>query len=128
VKGRMEQNRLVLWCVFLSFPLPYVAILTGWFTAEVGRQPWTVFGVLRTADALTPFLTTREAAISLVVFCSVYLFIFSFGVLYIYRLLRAGPLGGLASPAKAAIPSRPMSVLDHVGLPDSPDFATREQP
>ncbi len=106
--------------------MPYVAILTGWFTAEVGRQPWTVYGVLRTSEALTPFLTTREAAISLVVFCSVYLFIFSFGVLYIYRLLRAGPLGSLALPPKAAIPSRPMSVLDQAALPDSPDFAPGE--
>jgi cytochrome d ubiquinol oxidase subunit I len=128
IKGRLEQNRLLLWCVFLSFPLPYIAILTGWFTAEVGRQPWTVFGVLRTSEALTPFLTTREAAISLVVFCSVYLFIFSFGVLYIYRLLRAGPLGNLALPPKAAIPSRPMSVLDQGVLPDSPGFAPGEQP
>jgi cytochrome d ubiquinol oxidase subunit I len=126
VKGRLEQNRLLLWCVFLSFPLPHIAILTGWFTAEVGRQPWTVFGVMRTADALTPFLTTREAAISLVVFCSVYLFIFSFGVLYIYRLLRAGPLGSLALPPKAAIPGRPMSVLDQAALPHSPDFAPGE--
>ena len=46
VKGRIEQNRALLWCTFLSFPLPYIAILTGWFTAEVGRQPWTVYGVL----------------------------------------------------------------------------------
>ena len=126
VKGRLEQNRLLLWCVFLSFPLPHIAILTGWFTAEVGRQPWTVFGVLRTADALTPFLTTREATISLVVFCSVYLFIFSFGVLYIYRLLRAGPLGSLALPPQAATPARPMSVLDHAALPGSPDLAPGE--
>jgi cytochrome bd ubiquinol oxidase subunit I len=103
-----------------------VAILTGWFTAEVGRQPWTVFGVLRTADALTPSLTTREAAISLAVFCSVYVFIFSFGVLYIYRVLRAGPLAGLALPPKAATPSRPMSVLDQTALPGSPDFAPGE--
>ena len=123
IKDRLEQNRLMLWCVFLSFPLPYIAILTGWFTAEVGRQPWTVFGVLRTADALTPFLTTREAAISLVVFCSIYLFIFSFGVLYIYRLLRAGPVGSLALPPEAAVPSRPTSVLDQAALPETPDFA-----
>ena len=123
VKGRLEQNRRLLWCVFLSFPLPFIAILTGWFTAEVGRQPWTVFGVLRTADALTPFLTTREASISLVVFCSVYLFIFSFGILYIYRLLRAGPLGSLTLPPKAAVPSRPMSVLDQAALPDPTDLA-----
>jgi len=116
IKDRIEQNRVLLWCTFLSFPLPYIAILTGWFTAEVGRQPWTVFGVLRTSEALTPFLTTREAAISLVVFCSVYLFIFSFGILYFYRLLRAGPLGSLALTPKAAIPSRPMPVLDQAAL------------
>src|SRR6202790_223060 len=110
VKGRLEQNRLLLWCVFFSFPLPHIAILTGWFTAEVGRQPWTVFGVLRTADALTPSLTTREATVSLLVFCAVYVFIFAFGVLYIYRLLRTGPVGNLVLPSVAAIPNRPMSV------------------
>ena len=50
-RRRIERNRLVLWLIFLSFPLPFIAILTGWYTAEVGRQPWTVYGVLRTADA-----------------------------------------------------------------------------
>jgi cytochrome bd ubiquinol oxidase subunit I len=55
IKDRIEQSRLLLWCTFLSFPLPYVAILTGWFTAEVGRQPWVVYGVLadrRRADTV----------------------------------------------------------------------------
>jgi cytochrome d ubiquinol oxidase subunit I len=56
LKDRIEQNRFVLWLVFLSFPLPFIAILTGWYTAEVGRQPWVVYGVLRTAEAMTPFL------------------------------------------------------------------------
>ncbi|MBV8574317.1 MAG: cytochrome ubiquinol oxidase subunit I, partial [Acetobacteraceae bacterium] len=111
-KDRIAQNRPLLWATFLSFVLPYIAILTGWFTAEVGRQPWTVYGVLRTADALTPFLTTRAAAVSLVVFCAIYTFIFAFGVFYIYRLLRAGPDGSLVLPPAAAIPNRPMSVVD----------------
>jgi cytochrome bd ubiquinol oxidase subunit I len=92
----------------------------------VGRQPWTVFGLLRTADALTPFLTTREAMISLVVFCALYLFIFAFGTLYIYRLLRAGPIGSLVLPPKVATPNRPMSVLDHATLPDSAGLASGE--
>lgn len=64
-KQRLERNRLLLCMTFLSFPLPLIAILTGWFTAEVGRQPWVVYGVLRTAEAMTPFLTTRAATISL---------------------------------------------------------------
>jgi len=110
IKRRIEQTRLLLWSIFLSFPLPFIATLTGWFTAEVGRQPWTVYGVLRTADAMTPFLTTRAATISLGVFCAVYSFIFAFGVFYIHKLLRAGPAGHLVLPSSAAIPNRPMSV------------------
>jgi cytochrome d ubiquinol oxidase subunit I len=111
IKGGMERSRLLLWLTFLSFPLPFIAILTGWFTAEVGRQPWVVYGVLRTADAMTPFLTTRAATISLAVFCAVYSFIFAFGIFYIYRLLRAGPTGYLVLPPTAALPNRPMSLL-----------------
>ena len=126
VKGRIERSRALLWCTFLSFPLPHIAILTGWFTAEVGRQPWTVYGVLRTVDALTPSLTTREATISLVVFCAVYLFIFAFGVLYIYRLLRTGPVGNLVLPPIAATLNHPMSVVDHSALTDSRRFAAGE--
>ena len=110
LKDRIEQNRFVLWLVFLSFPLPFIAILTGWYTAEVGRQPWVVYGVLRTADAVTPFLTARAATISLVVFCAVYTLIFAFGIFYIYRLLRAGPVGHLIEPPSRAVPNRPMSL------------------
>ena len=111
-KGRIEHSRLLLWATFLSFPLPFIATLTGWFTAEVGRQPWTVYGVLRTADAMTPFLTTRAATISLIVFCAVYGFIFAFGTFYIHRLLRAGPAAHLVLPPASAVPNRPMSVVD----------------
>jgi len=110
LKDRLERNRFLLWLIFLSFPLPFVAILTGWYTAEVGRQPWVVYGVLRTADAMTPFLTTRAATISLIGFCAVYAFIFAFGTFYIYRLLRAGPSGSLIETPSGAVPNRPMSV------------------
>jgi cytochrome d ubiquinol oxidase subunit I len=92
--------------------LPYIAILSGWVTAEVGRQPWVVYGVLRTADAVTPFLTAQTALVSLVVYCVVYTFIFAFGTYYIYRLLRTGPEGRLILPPTAAVPNRPMSVVD----------------
>src|SRR5215510_8297766 len=112
VKHRLERSRLLLWSIFLSFPLPFIAILTGWYTAEVGRQPWVVYGVLRTADAMTPFLTARAALTSLIVFCVVYSFIFAFGTYYIHRLLRSGPEGRLVLPPAAAIPNRPMSVVD----------------
>jgi cytochrome d ubiquinol oxidase subunit I len=111
-KGRLARNRTVLWATFLSFPLPFIATLTGWFTAEVGRQPWVVYGVLRTADAMTPFLTTHTAMTSLVVFCAIYTFIFAFGIFYIYRLLRTGPVGRLVQPPAAVFSNRPLSVVD----------------
>ena len=110
VKHRLERNRLLLWLIFLSFPLPFIAILTGWYTAEVGRQPWVVYGVLRTADAMTPFLTARTATTSLVIFCAVYAFIFGFGTFYIYRLLRAGPSGSLIETPSGVAPNRPISL------------------
>jgi cytochrome d ubiquinol oxidase subunit I len=112
LRHRIERNRFVLWLVFLSFPLPFVAILTGWYTAEVGRQPWVVYRVLRTADAMTPFLTARAAAVSLVVFGAIYTFIIAFGIFYIYRLLRAGPVGRLIESPSGAVPNRPMSLAD----------------
>src|SRR5260221_291195 len=77
-KHRLAYNRPLLWLTFLSFPLPFIAIITGWFTAEICRHAWSVFGVFRTPDAMTPVLTARHATISLVIFCSVYAFIFLF--------------------------------------------------
>src|SRR3989440_1048042 len=111
-RRRLAHNRPLLWLTFLSFPLPFVAIITGWFTAEVGRQPWVVYGVLRTADAMPPFLTTREATMSLAIFCAVYTFIFAFGTFYIYRLIRTGPVRKPFEVPHLVVPNRPMSLAD----------------
>jgi cytochrome bd ubiquinol oxidase subunit I len=127
-KDRIEENRWLLWLVFLSFPLPFIAILTGWFTAEVGRQPWVVYGVLRTADAVTPFLTVRQVTISLVVFCTIYTLIFAFGVFYINRLLHAGPAGHLIKPPIAAVPNRPMSLAGEGLISDAGYISGGERP
>jgi cytochrome d ubiquinol oxidase subunit I len=117
-RRRLERNRLLLWAIFCSFPLPFIAILTGWFTAEVGRQPWTVYGLLRTSEAVTPFLTVREALASLVLFCSLYAFLFIFGTYYVHQLLRTGPVDRLVMPPVDAIPNRPMSLAPHVNAGD----------
>jgi cytochrome bd ubiquinol oxidase subunit I len=112
VRQRLERNRLLLRAIFFSFPLPFIAILTGWYTAEVGRQPWVVYGALRTADALTPFLTARGVTTSLIVFGVVYFLIFAFGTFYIYRLLRGGPDGVVIAPVLPATAGRPMALAD----------------
>jgi cytochrome d ubiquinol oxidase subunit I len=108
-RGRLEHSRWFLWAAFLSFPSGFVAVLTGWFTAEVGRQPWVVYGLLRTADAVTPSLTGRDVLISLSGYVLVYAVLVGFGLRYIYKLLRDGPAAPQPLPA-GTTPKRPMAV------------------
>jgi cytochrome bd ubiquinol oxidase subunit I len=110
-RGRLETTRWLLWCTFLSFPSGFIAILAGWYTAEVGRQPWAVYGLLRTADAVTPSPTTGEALFSLLGYVLVYAVFVLFGTYYIYRLLLRGPAGE-AAPIANATASRPMAFAD----------------
>jgi cytochrome bd ubiquinol oxidase subunit I len=117
VVDRKKGERLLLWATFLSFPLPFIATLTGWFTAEVGRQPWSVYGALRTADAVTPTLTVPAVMISLAIFITVYLVIFSFGTLYVYRLLRAGPVE--SEHVRSENSKRPLAVAGSARIPET---------
>jgi cytochrome d ubiquinol oxidase subunit I len=106
--GRLESARWFLWCAFLSFPTGFIAVLTGWFTAEVGRQPWVVYGLLRTSDAVTPSLTGGTVLASLAGYVVVYAVFVSFGLYYIYRLLHDGPTGE-AAVAAGATAKRPLA-------------------
>jgi len=108
-RGRLESARWFLWAAFLSFPTGFVAVLCGWFTAEVGRQPWVVYGILRTEDAITPSLSGGEALFSLLAYVAVYAVIYSLGLNYIYRLLRAGPASEPESVSQLQ-PGRPLAV------------------
>jgi cytochrome d ubiquinol oxidase subunit I len=100
-RGRLETTRWFLWCAFLAFPSGFVAVITGWFTAEVGRQPWVVWGLLRTADAMTPTLTGAQVLATLIGYVVVYAFVYSFGARYIYGLLREGPTEAGVAPSPA---------------------------
>ncbi len=107
-RGRLETTRWFQWAAFLSFPTGFIAVLTGWFTAEVGRQPWVVYGLLRTRDAVTPTITSFDVLASLTAYVVVYAIIFLFGMLYIYRLLKMGPIGETPHPPTGTA-SRPMA-------------------
>ncbi|MCX5495602.1 cytochrome ubiquinol oxidase subunit I [Kaistia dalseonensis] len=107
---RILKAKVFLIATSLSFPLGFIATLTGWFTAEVGRQPWVIYGQLRTADAVTPSLTSTEVAITLTLLAVIYAVIFGFGVLYIYRLLRAGPIPNADISLGGTNPKRPLSL------------------
>ena len=108
LRGRLEETRWFLWGTFLAFPTGFIAILTGWYTAEVGRQPWVVYGLLRTKDAVTPSLTTGDVLVSLAAYILVYAVFVSFGIYYIYTLLRQGPTVE-AKPIPGATASRPLA-------------------
>jgi cytochrome d ubiquinol oxidase subunit I len=111
LRGRLETTRWFLWATFLAFPTGFIAILTGWFTAEVGRQPWVVYGLLRTKDAVTPSLVTGDVLWSLAGYIVVYALFVSFGFYYIYKLLRDGPTGE-ATAISGATPNRPLAFAD----------------
>lgn len=121
MRSRLDGNRLVLWSIFLSFPLPFIAILTGWFTAEVGRQPWAVYGLMRTADAVTPSLEVHQTMVSLAMFVAVHSVIFGFGAFYIYRLLETGP----SEPEHRTTPgsNRPLGLSSVAGHPEAQERA-----
>jgi cytochrome d ubiquinol oxidase subunit I len=96
-------------CVAMA-PAGFIAILCGWITTEMGRQPWLVYGLLRTADGVSP-VPAHNVAASLAAFIVVYLIVFGVGVYYILKLMRAEP--GIAHPPPAegiaAAPMRPLS-------------------
>jgi len=76
----------------LASPLGFVAVIAGWVTTEVGRQPWVVYGLMRTADAVTPSLGSADVLVSLAVYALAYVAIFGAGGYFLVRLLRAGPV------------------------------------
>ncbi|TZF89333.1 cytochrome ubiquinol oxidase subunit I [Cognatilysobacter lacus] len=70
----------------------FVALLTGWYVAEIGRQPWVVYGLLRTANAVSPMLSAGSVVASITAFLLVYGIVFGSGIWYIRKLVRTGPV------------------------------------
>jgi len=113
------RKRLYDWtwlhrAALLMGPSGFVAVIAGWITTEVGRQPWVIYGLLRTADARAP-IDAPAVAMSLLVFVIVYFVVFGIGVWYILRLMGEPPHAGETAPAHAPIrtagitPSRSIS-------------------
>jgi cytochrome bd ubiquinol oxidase subunit I len=96
-----ERSRLFLRACVLMGPAGFVSVIAGWIVAEVGRQPFVIYGVLRTADAVSP-VGAGQVSLSLLAFMVTYAIIFSVGVLYILRVIGKGP-----SPAPATADTEP---------------------
>jgi cytochrome d ubiquinol oxidase subunit I len=89
--GRLYNTPLFLLLVQLVAPIGFVAVIAGWCVTEVGRQPWTVYGLLRTAQSVSPSLTSFDVAISLAGYMLVYLLIYPAGLSLMLRIVRKGP-------------------------------------
>lgn len=117
-RRQLFTTPLFLRAVTWAIPTGYIAVIAGWITTEVGRQPYVVYGLLRTADAVTPTLTGGDVLISLLCYIAVYIAIFGAGVYYLARLVRRG-LPELRSRDELRPEERPARPLSAATSPDT---------
>ena len=96
-------------------PLGFVAVIAGWATTEVGRQPWTVYGLLRTADSVSPSLTGVDVTVSLAAYTVVYLVMFAAGFAMIVRIFGRGPTPGEPEVIESGLPRAAVEAMPHAG-------------
>src|SRR5262245_61592398 len=89
--GRLVTPPLFRQLCPLMIPIRFVAVIAGWLLPEVGRQPWTVYGLLRTAQSVSPSLAGGDVLVSLLAYMAVYLFMYPAGVLLMWRIVLRGP-------------------------------------
>lgn len=122
-RSRMYEARFFLRFAIWMGPAGLIAILAGWYTTEIGRQPWIVYGVMRTADAVSN-QSALSMSVTLIVFIVVYFIVFGTGVRYMLKLVGKGPEDHeQESPDDTGRPARPLSAA-----PDQMDmFAAAHQ-
>ncbi len=109
-RGRLFDKSWYLTGLTYAWPLGFIAILAGWWVTETGRQPYLVYGILRTADAVSN-VSFWPVLISLIMFVVVYAVVFSMGILLINKLIEKGPEGRAVQPGEG-VPSRPLSAAE----------------
>src|SRR5208283_3569324 len=106
-RGKLFNTRWMLWILMLAAPFPYVANTAGWMTAELGRQPWLVYGLMRTEAGYSTAVSAGNGMFTLLGFMGIYMVL---GILFLFLIRREiehGPVGGHESvsnlhPATAA--------------------------
>jgi cytochrome d ubiquinol oxidase subunit I len=91
MKGTLYENRTFLTFALFSIPAPLIANELGWISAEVGRQPWIVQGMMKTQDAFSPVVPAAQVAISIALFLVVYTLLFTVWIFLLRRELAHGP-------------------------------------
>jgi cytochrome bd ubiquinol oxidase subunit I len=93
-RGKLFESRWVMWILMLSVPFPYIANTAGWMTAELGRQPWLIYGLMRTASGISPRVAAGNAWFSLIGFMGLYVILAILWLFLIYREIELGPEPG----------------------------------
>jgi cytochrome bd ubiquinol oxidase subunit I len=111
-RGTIFEKRWLLWTFVVAVPLPYVANQFGWMTAEVGRQPWVVYGLLRTSDALSKAVVAGQVLGSIIMFIVIYAMLFVVWVFVLDSKIKHGPDEAVTVPVATA----PRGLLGIAGL------------
>ena len=114
---RLFHNARLLRLFEFAAPLGFIAVIAGWVTTETGRQPWTVYGLLRTADLVSPSLTGWDVLVSLLGYIIAYAVIFPSGWMVMSRIVRRGPEAMVTEDAavESGRPGRPVTELPASG-------------
>jgi cytochrome d ubiquinol oxidase subunit I len=92
--GKLYDSRWMLWALMICVPLPYIANTAGWMTAELGRQPWLIYGLMRTASGISPRVAAGNAWFTLIGFMGMYTVLGILWLFLIYREIELGPEPG----------------------------------
>jgi len=90
-RKKLYESRWMLWILMLSAPLPYIANTAGWMTAELGRQPWLIYGLMRTANGASPRVAAGNAWFTLIGFMGMYTILAMLWLFLVYREIEHGP-------------------------------------
>lgn len=90
-RGKLFAAKWLLWPLMLSFPLPYIANTAGWMTAEVGRQPWIVYGLMRTSNGISQHVSAGNSLFTLLGFMGLYVVLSVLFIVLVYREIEQGP-------------------------------------
>jgi cytochrome d ubiquinol oxidase subunit I len=99
-RRQLFTTPLALWALLLVMPFPYIANEAGWVTTEVGRQPWIVYGLMKTQAAVSPNVVSGEAVFTLIGFIGLY---FLLGVLFVLLTLREIGIGPAEHPSVGVV-------------------------
>ncbi len=100
-RGRLYGSRALLWALMLALPFPYIATTAGWMTAELGRQPWLIYGLMRTAAGVSPRVSAANGLFTLMGFMGLYMLL---GILFLFLVSREIEHGPGSEPAPALVP------------------------